>query len=65
MVSDTRETVMVTSAAKVYVDPTVDGQVSLVTISERMTCTSFLLTPVQAYRLAQMLISVAESVEMP
>ena len=57
---------LATRPAHTYVDPTVDGHVLLVNIAaEEMDSAVIRLTPANAYKLAQMLISAAESIELP
>ena len=53
-------------ASHMYVDGTPEGDVVLSNIAEDDLATmTIFMTPAAAYRLAQMLISVAESIELP
>lgn len=54
-----------TCPTRISIDPTPDGRILLVSVDDDLRSSVLLLTPANAYKLAQMLIAVAESVEMP
>lgn len=54
-----------TRPARIYIEPTPDGNILIVAVDEELGSSVLWLSPASAYKLAQMLIAAAEYVEMP